>query len=123
MTILDRYVTKEFVRLFVFILAIFTSLFLIVEFFERIRMFLSNNALLSQILSYFFFMIPMMVSQTIPASVLLASLLTFSSLSRNSEITAMKSNGISLYRTSLPVLITSALICIFAFLNSEFITP
>jgi len=123
MTILDRYVTKEFVRLFVFILAIFTSLFLIVEFVERIRMFLSNNALLHQIISYFFFMIPMMVSQTIPASVLLASLLTFSSLSRNSEITAMKSNGISLYRTSLPVLITSALICILAFLNSEFVTP
>ena len=123
MTILDRYVTKEFARLFVFILAIFTSLFLIVEFFERIRMFLSNNALLYQIISYFFFMIPMMVSQTIPASVLLTSLLTFSSLSRNSEITAMKSNGISLYRTSLPVLITSALICILAFLNSELVMP
>jgi len=123
MTILDRYITKEFLRLFVFILAIFTSLFLIVEFFERIRMFLSNNALLYQIISYFFFMIPMMISQTIPASVLLASLLTFSSLSRNSEITAMKSNGISLYRISMPVLIASALICIVAFLNSELVTP
>jgi len=123
MSILDRYVTKEFFRLFIFILAIFTSLFLIVEFFERIRMFLSNNASLYQIISYFFFMIPMMISQTIPASVLLASLLTFSSLSRSSEITAMKSNGISLYRTSMPVLIASASICILAFLNSEFITP
>jgi len=123
MTILDRYVAREFTRLFVFILAIFTSLFMIVEFFERIRMFLSNNASLYQIISYFFYMIPMMISQTIPATVLLASLLTFSSLSRNSEITAMKANGISLYRTSLPLLIASALICIFAFLNSELVTP
>ena len=123
MTTLDRYVTKEFVRLFVFILVIFTSLFLIVEFFERIRMFLSNNASIYQITSYFFFMIPMMISQIIPATVLLSSLLTFSSLSRNCEITAMKANGISLYRTSSPVLITSALICILAFLNSEYITP
>jgi lipopolysaccharide export system permease protein len=123
MTILDRYVIKEFIRLFFLILALFLSLFLIVEFFERIRMFLSNNASPHQIVSYFFFMIPMMVSQTIPVSVLIASLITFSSLSKNSEIVAMKANGISLYRSSLPVIIASALICIFAFLNSEFITP
>lgn len=123
MTILDRYVTKEFIRLFVLVLALFTSLFLIVEFVERIRMFLSNNASLKQILSYFFFMIPMMISQTIPATALLAALLTFSTLARNSEVMAMKANGISLYRTSMPVFITSVLICIFAFVNSELVTP
>jgi lipopolysaccharide export system permease protein len=123
MTILDRYVMKEFVRLFVLILVLFLSLFLIVEFFERIRMFLSNDASPRQIVSYFFYMIPMMVSQTIPASVLLASLITFSSLSKNSEIVAMKANGISLYRTSLPLIFITTLICILAFFNSEFITP
>jgi lipopolysaccharide export system permease protein len=123
MTILDRYVTKEFARLFLLVLALFTSLFMIVEFFERIRMFLSNNASLTQILSYFFFMIPMMISQTLPATALLAALLTFSTLARNSEVLAMKANGISLYRTSLPVFIASLLICIFAFLNSELVTP
>ncbi len=123
MTILDRYVTKEFIRLFVLVLTLFTSLFLIVEFVERIRMFLSNNASMPQILSYFFYMIPMMISQTIPATALLASLLTFSTLAKNSEVLAMKANGISLYRTSMPVFIISALICIFAFLNSELVTP
>lgn len=123
MTILDRYITREFVRLFMLVLALFISLFLIVDFFERIRMFLSNNATLRQTTSYFFFKIPMIISQIIPASVLLASLITFSTLSKNCEIVAMKANGVSLYRTSLPVIITSSFICIFSFLNSEFITP
>ncbi len=123
MTILDRYVTKEFSKLFILVLALFTSLFLIVEFFERIRMFLSNNASFMQILRYFFFMIPMMVSQVLPATSLLAALVTFSTLARNSEVLAMKANGISLYRTSLPVFIASLLICILAFLNSELVTP
>ena len=86
-------------------------------------MFLSNNASLTQILSYFFFMIPMMISQTLPATSLLAALLTFSTLARNSEVLAMKANGISLYRTSLPVFIASVLICMVAFLNSELVTP
>ena len=123
MTILDRYITREFARLFFLVLALFTSLFMIVEFFERIRMFLSNNASLTQMLSYFFFMIPVMVSQTLPATALLAALLTFSTLARNSEVLAMKANGISLYRTSLPVFIASLLICIVAFLNNELVTP
>jgi lipopolysaccharide export system permease protein len=123
MTILDRYVSKEFIRFFVLILALFITLFVIVEFFEKSRYFLSKNATSRQIVSYLFYMIPMMVSHTIPASVLLASLITFSSISKNSEIVAMKANGISLYRTSLPVIFISVLICILAFLNSEFITP
>ncbi|HUH67190.1 MAG TPA: LPS export ABC transporter permease LptG [Syntrophales bacterium] len=123
MTILDRYVTREFVRLFFLILALFTALFMIVEFVERIRMFLSNSATLMQMVSYFIYMLPMMVSQTIPVSVLLAALMTFSILSKNSEVLAMKANGISLYRMSLPVFIVSILISIFAFLNSELVTP
>ncbi len=123
MTILDRYVTKEFFRLFILILALFISLFLIVDFFERIRMFMSNNATLRQIASFFFYKIPMMISQTVPASILIAALVTFSSLSKNHEIVAMKANGISLYRTALPVIIATAIICVIAFLNSEFITP
>jgi len=112
MTILDRYVTKEFIGIFFLVLLLFTSLFMIVEFFERIRMFLSHKASLYQIVSYLFFRIPMMVSLVIPASVLLASLIAFSSLSKNCEIVAMKANGISLYRTSLPVITTSVLICV-----------
>jgi lipopolysaccharide export system permease protein len=123
MTILDRYVSKEFIKLFVLILVSFISLFLIVDFFERIRMFLSNNATLPQMASFFLYRIPMIISQTIPAAALLAALMTFGSLSKNSEIVAMKANGISLYRTSLPVIIASVLICVLAFLITEFITP
>jgi lipopolysaccharide export system permease protein len=35
----------------------------------------------------------------------------------------MKANGISLYRTSLPLILLAGIICILAFLFSEFITP
>ena len=86
-------------------------------------MFLSNNASFYQILSYFFFKIPLIISQTMPASVLLSSLLTFGILSKHSEIVAMKANGVSLYRTSFPVIIISIIVCILSFLFNEFITP
>jgi len=123
MITLDRYISREFIRFFLLVILSFLSLFLIVEFFERLGTLISKNASFDQVLSYFFFRIPMMLSLTIPAAVLLSALLTFGSLSRNSEIVAMRANGISLYRSSVPILICSFLITLFTFVFSELITP
>ena len=123
MTILDRYILKEFIKIFALILVSLAGLYLIVDFFERIRMFLSNHASVRQMASYFLLTLPMTLSQMIPIAVLLSTLLSFGILSKNCEITAMKANGLSLYRISLPVIVTSFAICIAAFLLSEFITP
>jgi lipopolysaccharide export system permease protein len=120
---LDRYILREFVKTFSLIVLSLVCLYLIVDFFERIRMFLSNDATASQMASYFIFTIPMILSQMIPVTFLLSTLLTFGLLSKNSEITAMKANGVSLYRISMPVIVLSLFVCIFAFLLAEFITP
>ncbi|MBU3930866.1 MAG: LPS export ABC transporter permease LptG, partial [Proteobacteria bacterium] len=83
----------------------------------------SNRATFGQMASYFLFRIPMILSQMLPAAVLLASLMTFGYLSRHSEIVAMKANGISLYRASLPILTIAASTCLLVFLLNEWITP
>lgn len=123
MKILDRYLFTEFLRNLFLIMISFLFLFLIIDFFEKIRMFLSNHATFSQMGSHFLFRIPMIIAQILPASVLLATLLTFGYLSRHSEITAIKANGISLYRMSLPVLTISVLTCLLIFYLSESVTP
>ncbi len=123
MNILDKYILKEFIKIFTLILVSLIALYLIADFFERIRMFLSNHATLGQMVFYSFLSTPMILSQMLPISVLLGTLLSFGILSKNCEITAMKSNGVSLYRISLPVIILSFVICVAAFLLSEFITP
>jgi len=123
MKILYRYLTYEFSRNLVFITMSLISLYLIIDFFEKIRMFLSNHATFQQMAAHFFFRIPMILSQMLPAAVLLASLMTYGYLSRHSEIVAMKANGISLYRASLPILTISASICLLVFILNEWITP
>jgi len=123
MNTLDKYILKEFITIFLLILAALTGLYIIADFFERVRMFLSNNATPGQIISYFLLNIPMILSQMIPVATLLGALLSFGLLSKNSEITAMKANGVSLYRISLPVIAVSIVICIVVFLVSEFVTP
>jgi len=101
----------------------FIALYLIVDFFEKIRMFLSNKATITQMASYFLYSVPTVVSLTLPASVLLATLLTYSYLSKFSEITAMKANGISLYRIALPALSVAAVVAVFLFFFTELVTP
>jgi lipopolysaccharide export system permease protein len=123
MKVLDRYLIVEFSRSLLLIAACFVSLFLIIDFFEKTRMFLSNHATFQQIAAHFLFRIPMILSQTLPAAVLLASLIVFGYLSRHNEITAMKANGISLYRISLPVLLIAGAVCVAVFLLSEWVTP
>ncbi|MBN2398676.1 MAG: LPS export ABC transporter permease LptG [Deltaproteobacteria bacterium] len=123
MTILDRYILREFIKMLALILVSLAGLYLIVDFFERVRMFLSNDASVRQMASYFLLTLPMILSQMIPIAVLLSTLLSFGILSKNSEITAMKANGLSLYRLSFPVIVVSLMICIATFLLSEFITP
>ena len=123
MTVLDRYIAREFVLTFGFVLLAFLCLYMVVDFFERIRMFLSNSATLWQIVSYHLYTVPSIVAMMMPACVLLAALITFGLLSRNHEIVAMKANGIGLHRIALPVLAFSLLACALNFLLNEFVTP
>ncbi|MFZ3105070.1 MAG: LPS export ABC transporter permease LptG [Smithella sp.] len=123
MRILDKYILKEFSRFFIITFLSFIALFLIVDFFEKIRMFLSNSASVYQIISYFIFSIPMIISYVLPPAILLTTLMTFGSLSKFHEITAMKANGINIYRISLPVIIFAAIAAVFLFYFNEMITP
>lgn len=123
MTILDKYISREFLRIFFLMIVSFIAVFLIVDFFGRIRMFLSNGATVVQMARYFFYSLPQIISQVIPVAVLLSCLLTFGMLSRNLEITAMKANGVSLYRTAAPVLVIAFFISLFSFFFNEVVVP
>lgn len=123
MNILDRYLLKDYLKNMSLISAIFLFLFLTIDFFERIRMFLSNHATLDQMLSYLLLQAPIFLPQILPAVVLLSSLLTFGNLSRHSEIIALKANGISLFRFALPAFAVSVIAALTIFVFNEWITP
>jgi lipopolysaccharide export system permease protein len=123
MKTLDRYVIGIFLNIFFLIVVSLIGLYLIVDFFERIRMFISNDATWRQITLYFVYQLPFILSLMLPVSVLLSSLLTFGILSKNSEVIAMKANGVSLYRTSYPLILFAAVICVLSFFLNEFVTP
>ncbi len=123
MKTLDRYIVRIFLRSLLLFLVAFLILSVIVDFFEKIRMFLSNDASLLQMLRYFLFALPMLLSLVAPAAFLIATLTTFGALSTHHEITALKANGIGVYRLLAPMLAVAVAFSLLFFLFTEFVVP
>ena len=121
--ILDEYVVREFLGMFILVLAGFVLLMLVFTFFELVGDILRNHIPLSTVGAYLINLTPSMLYQIAPLAVLIAVLVTFGVLNRNSEIIAMKATGISLYRLVVPIVSIAAILSICLFLFDQYYLP
>lgn len=121
--ILDRYLARGFLRIFIVSLICVTALYLIVDFFDRISTFVDSGASLGTIVRYFFYKAPLSISRVIGFATLFSALFCLGMLTRTQEITAMRSNGIGVKRVALPLVILSLFICLFSFFWNEALVP
>lgn len=123
MGILDRYIAKAWLRLLALCLGGFVGIYLVIDLIEKIPRFLRAGGAAGDILEYFVCKLPEMIGRTATFSVLMATLLTLGVLSRDSEIVALRSCGISLLRISLPMLGLGLFASILLLINSELVLP
>jgi len=121
--ILDEYVVREFLDMFFLVLLAFVLLMLIFTVFELLGDILRHNIAWSTVGEYLINLTPSMIYLIAPLAVLIAVLVTFGVLNRNSEIVAMKATGISLYRLVIPIVAISAIMAVSLFLFDEFYLP
>ena len=121
--LLDAYVVREFFGMFVLVLASFVMLMLVFTFFELVGDIVRYHIALATIGEYLFNLAPSMVYQITPLAVLIAALVTFGTLNRNSEIVAMKATGISLYRLVVPIVLISSVLAVCLFLFDDYYLP
>ena len=121
--LLDDYVMREYATNFALVLSSFSTLFLIFTFFELIGSIFRNRTPLVTVGEYLITLIPYILYNITPLCALVAVLVTFGALNRSSELIAMKSSGISLYRIITPVLIVTLLISAGLFLFDEVYLP
>jgi lipopolysaccharide export system permease protein len=121
--ILDRYLAQGFLRIFAITLLWNTAIFVIVEFFDIVGVFISADATIWTIIRYFFYKIPVSMSRVIGFATLFSTLFSLGMLARTQEITAMRSSGISVQRIALPILILSGMIYLFTFFWNETLVP
>ena len=121
--ILDEYVVREFLNIFFLVLTGFVMLMLVFTFFELVGDILRNHIPLSTVGAYLVNLTPSMLYQIAPLAVLIAVLVTFGVLNRNSELVAMKATGISLYRLVIPIVSIAAILSVSLFLFDQFYLP
>jgi lipopolysaccharide export system permease protein len=121
---LHRYVIREFLKILGLSLSSLILIYIVVMFFQKMNVFSKYNAPFHLIFVYFLYKIPEVTFQwTLPYAILLATLLTLGTLSRHSEITAMKAGGVSLYRITFPLLFIALVISFLSFLGNEYLVP
>jgi lipopolysaccharide export system permease protein len=75
------------------------------------------------IIRYFIFKIPLFITQTAPMAALTSALASLGILSRQREIIALKSCGISLWQIAKPLLLTAGLLSVALWCWNESIVP
>lgn len=124
MRILDKYILKELLGPFLFGICAFSSVFIGTSTLFRIAQYVTKyGAAVTTVLKLFIYSLPSIVVLTFPMSMLLASLLSFGRLSGSSEITAMRSGGLSFSRLALPVFIVAFFVSLFASAFNELVVP
>jgi LPS export ABC transporter permease LptG/LPS export ABC transporter permease LptF len=121
--ILDKYVVSEFLKIFFLVLAGFVSLILVFTVFDLLKDILSHDIGWSTVGQYLINLAPSILYQTTPLAVLIAVLVTFGVLNRNSEIIAMKACGISLYRLVISIVSIAAILSLTLFLFDQYYLP
>jgi len=121
--ILDEYVLREFVMTFVMVLVTFVMLMLVFTFFELLSDIIRNKTPLVTVGAYLINLTPSMIYLITPLSVLIGVLVVFGIMNRNSELTAMKATGVSLYRITVPVVAIAAILSVSLFMFDELYLP
>ena len=120
---LDIFIAKQFGMLFTgtFFICLFV---LMMQFLWRYIDELIGKGLSLDILGQFFwYMSLMMIPQALPLAILLASLITFGNLGESSELTAIKSAGISLMQAFRSLIVITILIMVVSFYFQNNIGP
>jgi len=122
--VMDRYIIAELTLPFLFGVGAFTAFSISVgTVFELVRKVTEDGLPLGIAFKVFLLQLPHFTNLALPMSVLLASLMTYSRLSSDSELTALQSCGVSLRRLIVPTLLFSIIVMGLSFGLSEFVVP
>ena len=120
---LDKLIFKVFLGPFFLTFAIVLFIFLTQYMIKNFKHFVGKGLGLDVYVELFGYFSLVLTPVALPLAVLLSSLMTFGSLGEHSELTAIKSSGISLLRILRPVAIYIFFVTIAAFYFNDRIAP
>ena len=124
LSVMNFYIIKELILPFLFGMGIFTSLGLSIgAVFELIRKVTDSGLHWGVAAKVLLLKTPEFIVFAFPMSMLLATLMTYSRLSSDSELIALRSVGVNLYRLIMPAIAFSLCVVALTFWVNNFVAP
>ncbi|MDR2096568.1 MAG: LptF/LptG family permease [Treponema sp.] len=113
--ILDRYLVKQFIPIFLVAVSMFVLLLCLIDLFANLVRYLNNEVPLREIMRVTYYYLPKSLSYATPISLLFAAAYTLGDLYARNELTSIFSSGIPFRRFALPLLVIGFLASVFSF--------
>jgi lipopolysaccharide export system permease protein len=124
MRILDRYIVKSLISIFFATILIFCFLYVLIDATSQLDEFIDRQVSGSILIEYYLNYLPIILSQPISSvACLIAVLFTFSSMSTNNEIIAMRASGLNFWRITRPAIMFGLIISMMVFWVNESLVP
>jgi lipopolysaccharide export system permease protein len=123
MRILRSYILKEFFALFFLSLALFSFVMLVGNIIKVVNLIISKKVDFIEIMKLFGYLIPYLLTYTIPISILTSLLMSMGRLSSDNEIIAMRASGINIIYLIIPLLIIGLIFSLLLFILNDSVIP
>jgi lipopolysaccharide export system permease protein len=124
LSVMDRYIASELIPPFLFGVGAFSSVGVAVgTLFDLVRKVTDAGLPFNIAIQVLLLKMPEFVSYALPMSTLLAALMTYSRLSSDSELIALRSCGVSIYRMVVPAVVLSLVVTGITFIFNELVVP
>jgi len=123
MKILEKHILKNFIIAFAFCITLLMVLGVIGDILGFLDDIFKKGIPLSSIFLFYLYFAPFAFVNMVPFACLLGAVFVFNDLSKNHEVTAIITSGISLWKVMKPVLLATFVLCLCTFIVNEKLVP
>jgi lipopolysaccharide export system permease protein len=104
MKVIDRHLVRELVKFALIAVGSVVVIYLLIDLFEELSYFTARKTGLGIVLLYYFYSLPSAISLLYPVSMVLAVFMVYGQMTRNRELHALESAGVSILRLFVPAI-------------------
>lgn len=123
MSLIDRYILKEWLVGFALTLGVVIGILILQNMYDSLPDLLDAEATAGQIFFYYSLSLPTYLPAILPVAFLVSLLFSLGSLHRNNEIVAMRASGSSLFRISRSLWVAGLLLSVLLFYLTALVVP
>ena len=123
MRIIDSYINKSIISVFITSVFIFCMLYILIDTTSTLDEIIDRKIPFDILIKYYSAFLPIITSQTAPIACLISVLFAFSSMNNNNEIIAMRASGLNFWQMARPAIWFALTISVLIFWVNERYVP